>query len=132
MFKVKVLFFTLFFFSTAFSLENLYGLTLEEATRYGSRIIICYNNLGEEIYLRYWKLIVKSQAGGERNRQRANTPSESRSNNAGLKEYVIFDMQKKRNYDMDSCKLYYCSPRPDRMLGCIMPEDKKRSRDITK
>lgn len=121
---ILITLFTLFF-------TPLYALTVEEATRYGSRIIVCYNNKGEEIYLRYWKLIVKHQTGGERNRNRANAMQEGRTDK-NLKEHIIFDMQKKRNYSLDACKLYYCSPRPDRMRGCIMPEDKKRTLDIRK
>lgn len=82
--------------------ENLYSLTLQEAHLYGSRVLMCGSK-----QINNWKLI---QTGNKENKS---------------SEYLIFDMRKKRTYKMEECELYYCSPEPDRMKGCIMPEWKK-------
>lgn len=78
-----------------------YALTLEEATRYGSRIIICK---GE--FVKYWTLNKKYQHAGTRSKG----------------EYQVFDSMKKKFYSLDDCSLYKCSPAPDRMYKCIQPD----------
>ena len=76
---------------------NISALTLDEATLYGSRILLCKNN-----EIKYWKLI---QAG-------------SKSNNSS--KYLIYDTVKHKSYSLNDCSLYKCSPAPDRMYKCIM------------
>lgn len=76
---------------------HISALTLDEATLYGSRILLCKNN-----EIKYWKLI---QAG-------------SKSNNSS--KYLIYDTVKHKSYSLNDCSLYKCSPEPDRMYKCIM------------
>jgi len=76
---------------------NIYALTLDEATLYGSRILVCNN-----YEVKYWKLI---QAG-------------DRKNNSS--KYLIYDTLKHKSYSLQDCSLYKCSPEPDRMNKCIM------------
>lgn len=76
---------------------NILALTLDEATLYGSRILVC--NGGE---LKYWKLI---QTGNKNNKS---------------SQYLIYDNIKHKSYSLDDCSLYKCSPKPDRMYKCIM------------
>ncbi len=76
---------------------NISALTLDEATLYGSRILVCNNN-----EVKYWKLI---QAGNK--------------NNNSIK-YLIYDTLKHKSYSLNDCSLYKCSPEPDRMYKCIM------------
>lgn len=95
--KVFILVLIILFYSNFF---NLYALTVQEAQLYGSRIIMCGDR-----QVNNWKLIFhgsKEDKGSE---------------------YLIFDMKKKRTYKMSECELYYCSPEPDRMKGCIMKEE---------
>lgn len=76
---------------------SISALTLDEATLYGSRILVC---IGDEI--KYWKLI---QTG-------------DRKNNSS--RYLIYDTIKHKSYSLNECALYKCSPEPDRMNKCIM------------
>ena len=71
--------------------------TLDEATLYGSRILVCNNS-----EVKYWKLI---QAG-------------NKNNNSS--RYLIYDILKYKSYSLNECSLYKCSPEPDRMNKCIM------------
>lgn len=88
------LFFLLFL---SFLPLNIFALTLDEATLYGSRILVCKSN-----EVKYWKLIQK----GDKN------------NNSS--EYLVYDINKHRSYSLNDCSLYKCSPEPDRMNKCIM------------
>lgn len=92
----------LFIISFLIFSENLYSLTMQEAQLYGSRVLMCGSK-----QVNNWKLI---QTGNKENNS---------------SEFLIFDMRKKRTYRMEECELFYCSPEPDRMKGCIMPEWKK-------
>lgn len=76
---------------------NVFSLTLDEATLYGSRILVCNN-----YELKYWKLV---QFGNKNNNST---------------EYKIYDTIKHRSYPLEQCSLYKCSPEPDRMYKCIM------------
>ncbi len=76
---------------------NISALTLDEATLYGSRILVCNNS-----EVKYWKLI---QAG-------------NKNNNSS--RYLIYDILKYKSYSLNECSLYKCSPEPDRMNKCIM------------
>lgn len=76
---------------------NIYALTLDEATLYGSRILVC-----KDYEVKYWKLI---QTG-------------NKNNNSS--KYLIYDTLKHRSYSLNDCSLYKCSPEPDRMYKCIM------------
>lgn len=76
---------------------NIFSLTLDEATLYGSRILVCNN-----YELKYWKLV---QFGNKNNNST---------------EYKIYDTIKHRSYPLEQCSLYKCSPEPDRMYKCIM------------
>ena len=76
---------------------NIFALTLDEATLYGSRILVC-----KDYEVKYWKLI---QAG-------------NRKNNSS--KYLIYDTLKHKSYSLNDCSLYKCSPEPDRMNKCIM------------
>ena len=79
--------------------QFIFALTLDEATLYGSRIIICNNE-----YIKYWTLNKKYQKNKDQG------------------EYQIFDRIKKRFYKLEDCKLYKCSPAPDRMYKCMLPD----------
>lgn len=74
------------------------ALTFDEATLYGSRILLC-----KDKFVRYWTLAKKGV------------------NNNSSGEYMIFDDMSRRSYSLDQCHLYKCSPAPDRMKGCKMP-----------
>lgn len=76
---------------------NISALTLDEATLYGSRILVC-----KDYEVKYWKLI---QTG-------------NKNNNSS--KYLIYDTLKHRSYSLNDCSLYKCSPEPDRMYKCIM------------
>ena len=76
---------------------HISALTLDEATHYGSRILVC-----KDYEVKYWKLI---QAGDRNN------------NSSG---YLIYDTLKHKSYSLNDCCLYKCSPEPDRMYKCIM------------
>ncbi len=76
---------------------NVFSLTLDEATLYGQRILVC--NKQE---LKYWKLV---QFGDKNNNS---------------KEYRIYDTIKHKSYPLNQCSLYKCSPEPDRMYKCMM------------
>lgn len=76
---------------------NIFALTLDEATLYGSHILMC-----RSYEVKYWKLI---QFG---------------SKNDKSSKYLIYDMNKHRSYSLDDCSLYKCSPEPGRMNKCIM------------
>ncbi len=76
---------------------TIFALTLDEATLYGSRILVCNSN-----EVKYWKLI---QTGNKNNKS---------------SKYLIYDTVKHRSYSIDDCSLYKCSPEPDRMYKCMM------------
>ncbi len=76
---------------------NTFSLTLDEATLYGSRILVCKSKI-----IKYWKLM---QTG-------------SKDDNSI--EYRIYDTIKHRSYTLNECRLYKCSPEPDRMYKCMM------------
>ena len=73
------------------------SLTFDEATRYNSQILLC-----ETKQVNHWKLIVIDGEVKE------------------MYEYRIMDVLTKKLYKLEACSLYKCSPRPDRMKGCIM------------
>lgn len=76
---------------------NILALTLDEATLYGQRILVCNN-----YELKYWKLV---QFG-------------DKNNNSS--DYRIYDTIKHKSYPLSQCSLYKCSPEPDRMYKCKM------------
>lgn len=76
---------------------HISALTLDEATLYGSRILVC-----KESEIKYWKLI---QTGNKYDNS---------------SKYLIYDTLKHRSYSLNDCSLYKCSPEPDRMYKCIM------------
>ncbi len=76
---------------------SVFSLTLDEATLYGSRILVCKTKI-----VRYWKLM---QVGNKYDK---------------TNEYRIYDIMKHKSYTLDDCSLYKCSPEPDRMYKCII------------
>ena len=76
---------------------NTYALTHDEATLYGSRILVCNN-----YELKYWKLI---QTGNKKDNSI---------------KFLIYDTLKHKSYSLEECSLYKCSPEPDRMYKCKM------------
>ena len=79
---------------------NISALTLDEATLYGSRILVCNN-----YEVKYWKLV---QAG-------------DRNNNSN--RYLIYHTLKHKLYSLNDCSLYKCSPEPYRMNKCILRDN---------
>lgn len=75
------------------------GLTAYEANLYGSRILVC----GKDI-VKYWSTHVDGEKG-----------------RAAVHYYVI-DLMTKKSYKYEECGLYKCSPEPDRMYGCKLPD----------
>ena len=75
---------------------TLYG-SRNEATLYGSRILVCNN-----YELKYWKLI---QTGNKKDNSI---------------KFLIYDTLKHKSYSLEECSLYKCSPEPDRMYKCKM------------
>ena len=78
---------------------NVFSLTLDEATLYGSRILVCK---GKEV--KYWTL----------------TQIHNKRDNSV--EHRIHDTIKHRSYSLNECRLYKCSPEPDRMYKCKMSD----------
>lgn len=77
----------------------LMALTPYEANLYGSRILVCDNEI-----VKYWT----TRVDGEKGRAAVH--------------YYVFDLMTKKSYKYEKCRLYECSPEPDRMKGCKLPD----------
>ncbi len=81
---------------------NIFAITLHEAKLYGSRILVCNNEV-----VKNWKLMLD-------NKRNINGADNSQN-------YLIHIPLKHKTYTLNECSFYECSPEPDRMYLCTMP-----------
>lgn len=86
--------------SVLFAITVSAGLTWDEVSLYGSRIVVC----GKGEIIKYWVTMQDGESG------RPGT------------EHKVFDLFTKKSYPIGKCELYKCSPEPWRMKGCILPK----------
>lgn len=83
----------------------LSGMTIYDASDYGSSILICSDNKGAETTVRYWSLVKKY-------------PKKTEKSN--LPEDMVFDQSTRKSFPISACRRYICSPEPWRMEGCVI------------
>lgn len=86
--------------SVLFAIIVSAGLTWDEVSLYGSRIIVCDN----DTVIKHWVTMQEGESG---------RPGSKRK---------IFDLFTKKSYPIGNCELYKCSPEPWRMKGCELPK----------